>query len=146
MFSHGDRVRWETVGEDGLPLVRYGFVGSDTGIGDAVAVMLDGELKAGVIDADQLVPVSVTTVVLRLSGIDLVDDVDLRGGLVRLWVAEAETAGLDVGDVQAFADGWCDDRGRWTLAELTTGGDRYLVRAVVDPTTPDLVHVHAAPA
>lgn len=144
-FSHGDRVRWETVGEDGLPMVRYGFVGGDIEIGDAVAVMLDGELKAGAIDIDQLVEVSVTTVVLQLAGIDLVGDADLRAGLVRLWLAEAETAGLDVGDVQAFGDGWCDDRGRWTLAELTTGGDRYLVRAVVDPLANDLIHVRAAP-
>lgn len=146
MFSHGDRVRWETVGEDGLPLVRYGFVGGDIEIGEAVAVMLDGELKAGAVDTAQLVPVSVTSVVLHLEGDDLLGDADLRAGLVRLWLAEAETAGLDVGDVQAFGDGWCDDRGRWNLAELTTGGERYLVRAVVDPGTADVIHVHAAPA
>ena len=27
MFGLGDRVRWDTEGDDGLPLVRYGFVG-----------------------------------------------------------------------------------------------------------------------
>ena len=30
MFSHGDRVRWATTGDDGFPLVRYGFVGGST--------------------------------------------------------------------------------------------------------------------
>ena len=144
MFHHGDRVRWETVGEDGLPLVRYGFVGGDIEIGDAVAVMLDGELKAGAIDTAQLAPVSVTNVVLHLTGADLLGEAQLRAGLVQLWLAEAETAGLDVGDVQAFGDGWCDDGGRWTLAELTAGGDRYLVRAALDGTIPDVIHLHAA--
>lgn len=146
LFSHGDRVRWETVGDDGLPLVRYGFVGGDIEIGDAIAVMLDGDLKAGVIDVSQLRPVSVTNVVLHLDGRDLLGDADLRAGLVRLWLAEAETAGLDVGDVQRFGDGWCDDRGRWTLGELTSGGERYLVRATTDPSTADVINVHARPA
>ena len=36
MFSHGDRVRWESVGEDGLPMVRYGFVGGEIETDDAV--------------------------------------------------------------------------------------------------------------
>ena len=26
-FSPGDRVRYECTGDDGLPLVRYGFIG-----------------------------------------------------------------------------------------------------------------------
>lgn len=144
MFSHGDRVRWESIGEDGLPLVRYGFVGSEIQP-DAVVVLLDGELKSGAVDAGQLEPVSVSTVVLRLDGQDLLGDAELRAGLVRLWLAEAESAGLDVGDVQSFGDGWSDDRGCWTLGELTTAGERYLVRADTDPSSPDAIHVHATP-
>ena len=145
MFRHGDRVRWESVGDDGWPLVRYGFVGGEIETDDAVAVMLDGELKAEALHAAELVAVSVTNVVLRLNGTDLLGDADLRVGLVRLGLAEAETAGLDVGDVQAFGDGWCDDRGRWTLAELMTGGERYLVRAALDPINREVIHIHAAP-
>ena len=44
MFQAGDRVRWETTGDDGLPLVRYGFVGGCNGDAARVVVMLDGEL------------------------------------------------------------------------------------------------------
>ena len=43
-FQPGDRVRWESVGDDGLPLVRYGFVGAGVANGQ-VHVMLDGEFK-----------------------------------------------------------------------------------------------------
>ena len=58
--------------------------------------MLDGELGGEVIDLDQLEPVSITNVELRLDGADLLDDPELRRGLVDLWRAEAESAGLDV--------------------------------------------------
>ena len=42
MFQHGDRIRLETVGDDGLPLVRYGFVGDIDDECERIAVMLDG--------------------------------------------------------------------------------------------------------
>ena len=48
MFSLGDRVRWATTGDDGLPLVRYGFVGGVAGEPGPVVVMLDGELGGDV--------------------------------------------------------------------------------------------------
>jgi hypothetical protein len=46
-FQAGDRVRWSRlVGDDGLPVVRYGFVGGvpDGSSGGRSPVMLDGEL------------------------------------------------------------------------------------------------------
>ena len=50
----GDRVRWLTTGDDGLPLVRYGFVGAGVHNGE-VRVMLDGDLKGNtVLPADDL--------------------------------------------------------------------------------------------
>jgi hypothetical protein len=36
MFQAGDRVRWVTTDDDGLPLVRYGFVGGCNGDGTKV--------------------------------------------------------------------------------------------------------------
>ena len=51
-FRLGDRVRWATTGDDGLPLVRYGFVGGSAGDAGPVMVMLDGELGGDVIDLD----------------------------------------------------------------------------------------------
>jgi len=145
MFSHGDRVRWATTGDDGFPLVRYGFVGRSHGTGGPVVVMLDGELQVDAVDPCQLQPVTVTTVELHLDGDDLLDDADVRPGLVRLWEAEAESAGLDVGEVQRFGDGWSDGRGRWTLAELVSGGRRYVVRAYPAPDDPTVTVVRADP-
>lgn len=142
-FSHGDRVRWATTGDDGFPLVRYGFVGRCDATGAQVVVMLDGELQVDAVDPGQLQPVTVTTLELRLDGDDLLSEPELRPGLVRLWEAEAESAGLDVGDVQRFGDGWSDDRGRWTLAELVSGGRRYVVRAQLSPDDPAVTIVRA---
>ena len=67
-FSLGDRVRWETTGDDGLPLVRYGFVGGVAGEVGPVVVMLDGELGGDVVDLAQLEPVTITNVELHLDG------------------------------------------------------------------------------
>src|SRR4029450_3947916 len=84
-FQAGDRVRWETTGEDGLPLIRYGFVGSYDGNGH-VTVMLDSDLTGDtVVDLGQLAPVSITSVELCLNGADLLDDPSLRQGRVCPW-------------------------------------------------------------
>ena len=63
-------------------------------------VMLDGELGGDVIDLEQLRPVTITNVELHLDGPDLIDEPELRRGLVHLWQAEAETAGLDVDSLE----------------------------------------------
>ena len=144
-FRHGDRVRWSTTDGDGFPLVRYGFVGGADGTGRRVFVMLDGELQGDAVDAGQLQPVSVTTVELRLDGAGLLGDADLRPGLVRLWEAEAESAGLDLGEIQRFGEGWPDGQGRWTLAELVSGGRRFLVRAHESPGHTTVTVVRADP-
>ena len=145
MFSVGDRVRWATTDGDGLPLVRYGFVGGVASeIGPAL-VMLDGELGGEVIVLGELEPVSVTSVELHLAGDDLIEDPELRRGLVHLWEAEAESAGLAVDGVESWGAGWCDDRHCWSLAELTTGGGRYVVRAVRSPLDPAIVCIRADP-
>ena len=91
-------MRVETIGDDGLPLVRYGFVGGLVGDEGPVVVMLDGDLKDDtVVDRSEIAPVTITTVELRLQGTDLLDDPALRQGLVNLWSAEAEEAGLAIG-------------------------------------------------
>ena len=50
MYRPGDRVRFETTGDDGWPLIRYGFVGGVSGNGGPVVVMLDGELSGDVVN------------------------------------------------------------------------------------------------
>ena len=133
MFQHGDRIRLETVGDDGLPLVRYGFVGDVDDECERIAVMLDGDLKGDtVVDLSQIAPVSITNVELRLTGSDLVDDPSLRQGLVNLWFAEAEEAGLEIGHLNNIGTGVRDSTEGYALAELMSGGQQYVLRAVCE--------------
>jgi hypothetical protein len=143
MFQHGDRIRWTTTGDDGLPLVRYGFVGGAAGDRGPVVVMLDGELGVDVVELEQLQPVAITTVELHLDGGDLIEDPELRRGLVHLWQAEAESAGLDVDGVHEWGEGHVDDAGRWSLAEVTTGGQRYVVLAMRSATDEGVICLRA---
>jgi hypothetical protein len=148
-FRPGDRVRVETTGDDGLPLVRYGFVGGLAAVGPGsertVSVMLDGDLAAAVIPRCRLQLVSITNVELSLSGADLMNEACLRRGLLALWHAEADTAGIDVGGLHALGDGLRDSNDSWALAEMVAGGERYVIRAFQVPGDPHTVHVRADP-
>lgn len=143
-LTPGDRIRYECTGDDGLPLVRYGFVGGVAGSAGPVVVMLDGELGGDVVNLAEVHPVSVSTIELTLHGTDLVDDPALRRGLLSLWQAEADTAGLDLDGVCAL-DGSCDDRGTWDLAHLRVGCDLFVLRASRRVDDPDSVIVRAEP-
>lgn len=144
-FSHGDRVRWATVDDDGLPLVRYGFVGGVTGTNGPIVVMLDGELGGDVIAPDEIEPVHMSNVTLVLTGTDLLDDPSLRQGLVNLWVAEAETAGLEIESLQCIGigTGIRDSSDGYALAELSSGGDTYVLHAILCPHDHESVMVRA---
>ncbi len=142
-FGLGDRVRWATTGDDGLPLVRYGFVGGVAGESGPVMVMLDGELNGDVVDLEQLEPVTITNVELQLDGPDLIDDPNLRRGLVHLWQAEAEQAGLDVDSMERLGAGQQLPDQSWSLAALTSGGERYVVRAMRHDLDPQVVRIRA---
>jgi hypothetical protein len=142
----GDRVRVVTTGDDGFPVVKYGFVGGVTGDDpqhSPVVVLLDGELGGDVVDAGCLQPVSITNVELCLAGDDLMTEPELRRGLVALWHAEADTAGLDIDALHPLGDGLRDSSDSWALAELTAGGQQYVVRAFCTPNEPGVVHVRA---
>jgi hypothetical protein len=142
MFQPGDRVRWLTTGDDGLPLTRYGFVGGVNGDASRVAVMLDGELKGDlVISLDELAPVEITTVELRLEGADLLDDPSLRQGLVNLWSAEADQAGLEIRAINPLGTGVRDVGESYALAELRAAGKAWVLRAMPDTTAPDTICV-----
>jgi hypothetical protein len=133
MFQPGDRVRWESLGDDGFPVVRYGFVGGSNGDRSRVAVMLDGELKGDtVVDLDQLEPVTITNIELRLHGADLLSEQNLRQGLVNLWAAEADQAGLEVRSLEYLGpQGWGTSSDGCALAELRSGGQHYILRATI---------------
>lgn len=144
MFQAGDRVRWVTVDEDGFPLVRYGFVGGSNGDGTKVAVMLDGELKGDrVVDLDQIEPVTITNVELRLTGADLLDDPSLRQGLVNLWTAEADQAGLELRSIDCLGTGVREAGTCFALAEVWAAGRPWVLKARPDPRSPDVVLVRA---
>lgn len=129
-FNPGDRVRHETTGDDGFPLVRYGFVGGQTHGDGPVVVMLDGELGGDVVDLCTIQRVDISTVTLTLDGAGLLDDPALRPGLVKLWQAEAEDAGLQIAGVHPVEDGMGtrDSSEGVALAELVTADEQYVLR------------------
>jgi hypothetical protein len=143
-FSHGDRIRYATTDDDGFPLVRYGFVGGVTDDGGPVVVMLDGELGGDVVDLDTIEPVSICNVTLKLDGSDLLDDPTLRPGLINLWQAEAEDAGLQIAAIHPLEDGigLRDSSEGYALAELTSAGDQYMLR-VTRCATEDAILIQA---
>ncbi len=143
-FLPGDRVRVQSTGDDGYPLVRYGFVGTCGADGEPVMVLLDDDLNScTVVDRTAVLPVTVTTVELRLDGADLLHDPSLRQGLVSLWSAEAEAAGLEIGALHHVGTGMRDSSESYVIAELTAGGEQYVLRAVCHPNECDVVRVRA---
>lgn len=143
MLHPGDRVRVDTVDDDGFPMVKYGFVGGVTGTNGPVVVMLDGELGGDIVELRHVQQVSVTNVELCLAGDDLMHEPALRRGLVALWHAEADMAGIAVDAMHPLGDGLRDSSDSWALAELTAGGEQYVVRAFKLPNEPDIVRVRA---
>ena len=142
-FAHGDRIRYATTGEDGLPLVRYGFIGGVSGDDGPIVVMLDGELGGDVVDAECVQPVHICNVTLTLGGSDLLDDPSLRQGLVNLWAAEAESAGLQLASLHSIGTGVRDSSEGYALAELSSGGEQYVLRATRCINQYDAIVVHA---
>jgi hypothetical protein len=145
MYSLGDRVRASLTAEDGLPLVRYGFVRSMAEANGQVVVMFDGELGGEEVAVDQLEPVTVTTLDLCLEGEGLLDDPELRRGLAPLWQGEAEDAGLDVAGIVHLNGDGAEPGGVWALAHFTSGGERYVLRAELLRNHAAAVRVHAVP-
>lgn len=143
-FASGDRVRVENVGEDGLPLIRYGFVSGQNHSGGPVAVLLDGDLRPAVFANDDVRPVTITNVELLLNGSDLVDDPALRRGLLALWQAEIDNAGLAVDRIDALDSG-CPESSAWPLAQVSSCDGRYVVCAERNDDN-ELVRVRAVPA
>jgi hypothetical protein len=141
-FAHGDRIRYATTGEDGLPLVRYGFIGGVSPDGPIV-VMLDGELGGDVVEPSCVEPVHICNVTLTLAGSDLLDDPSLRQGLINLWFAEAESAGLQISWINALGTGVRDSSEGYALAELSSGGEQYVLRATRCLKQYDGIVVHA---
>lgn len=143
-FTPGDRIRIRGTGDDGLPLIRYGFFGGRCSENGTVTVMLDDDVSNQTLaDISQLESVSVTSVELELHGGDLLTEPALRQGLAHLWRAEAEHAGLDIDAIHVVGEGLRDSGDGYVLAELTAGAEQYVLRAVCEPNRPDTVTVRA---
>ncbi len=142
-FRHGDRIRYATTGDDGFPVVRYGFIGGVTGGNGPVVIMLDGELGGDVVDAATLQPVHISNVTLTLEGSDLLEDPSLRQALANMWVAEAESAGLQIASMQHIGTGVRDSSQGFAIAQLSSAGELYTLRAGLCETTPDCILVQA---
>jgi hypothetical protein len=132
-------------GDDGLPLSQYGFVGGVAGPDGPAIVLLDDELGPEVVPFCDIEAIEVTTLELCLPGMDLCKDGALRRGLVGMWQAEADQAGIAVERVELMGDGVRDDVGSWALAELRAGGERFVLRASVVVDDPGMVRVRATP-
>jgi len=138
-YSSGDRIRHETTGDDGFPQTRYGFVveahdgpEGDPDITGPIPIILDGELAGQYVDPATVQHVAATTVVFVLQGADLIDQPGLRKGLVDMWKAEADEAGLDVDALHLLGAeecGDCEADGIWCLADLHVGDETYVLRA-----------------
>jgi len=142
-FHHGDRIRYASTDDDGFPVVRYGFIGGVTGDHGPVVVMLDGELGGDVVDADTLQPVHISNVTLTLEGSGLLEDPILRQALANMWVAEAESAGLQIAAMHLMGNGVRDSSEGYAIAELSSAGEQYTLHAGVCPTVADAILVQA---
>ena len=148
------RVRVHTTDEGGLPVVRYGLLADaqrptdgGTASGGAaessvVVVLLDGP-DAGTVTVDRrdVEPLELTSFELHLTGSDLLADPALRRGLVGLWAAEAEAAGLRVDALHPAGDGLRDSSEGYLLAELVADGQHFVLRAVSAPPRGVVVRV-----
>ena len=143
IFRHGDRIRYETIGDDGFPLVRYGFIGELRKDSGAVLVMLDGELGGDIVEFEKIQAVHIGNVTLRLDGADLLADPGLRQGLVQLWHAEAEEAGIQISSIHPIGTGVRDSSEGYALAELSSGGEQYVLRATSCSVDTNAIDVHA---
>jgi hypothetical protein len=144
----GDRVRVCTQGDGLLPLIRYGWIGSVLGPDGPLVVMFDGELGGELIGVHQADPVCITSIEIRLEDLALVDDADLRRGLVALWRAEADEAGLAIESLHAMGahgDGLRDSSDGWALAEVMSAGQQYVLRVATEPTLPGVLLLRADP-
>lgn len=139
----GDRVRVTQQGDDGLPTIRYGWVGGQLDAAGPAIVLLDGELKGEAIELDRIELVTVTSLELILSGQDLLEEPALRRGLVGMWRAEAEQAGLELDALERFGDGVPEGNAGYALGEISAGGTSYVLRASTFPGDPQSVHVRA---
>ena len=142
----GERVCVRTVDDEGIPIIRYGTVGSDKRTAGPVVVVFDDLSGSDLVDVSEIERVDYDTVELRLAGEDVLSDTHLRVGLAAMWQAEADIAGLRVDALFAMGTGGigiADGPNSWLLAEFTVQGATHVVRATRSDHSPTTVIVRA---
>ena len=142
-FVAGERICARTLCDDGFPIVRYGVVNAVVPERGQLIVVFDDEMGANLVNLSEVENLSITSISLGLSGVDLADDPDLRQGLFALWQAEAASAGIEIDAVYLLGAGLRDSNDTWALAEVHSGGETYVVRVHTDPNAANEVTLRA---
>lgn len=143
-FHNGDRICVRTVDDDGLPIVRYGTVGGELPSNGPIVVMFDDLLGGDIVDRSEVQLLTVDSLELRLSGVDLVNDATMRAGLADMWLAESDLAGLPIMAMFPLGEGsGVRDGENWLLAEFTFESATWIVRATVPGDDPTSVVIRA---
>ena len=82
---------------------------------------------------------------LRLEGADLLSDPSLRQGLVNLWTAEADQAGLQIRTIEPLGTGVRNGSDAFALAEMRAAGQQWVLTAMPDGAAPGMICVKANP-
>jgi hypothetical protein len=152
----GDRVRVHRTDEAGMAVFVYGYLDRVDHEKDYAFVFVDDELRASHCPLRDVQPVQITTVEVRFDSSELclalAHNPPLRRGLVFMWQAEAELAGIELDRLEPLGDdgnGLDDHVDSWALAVLEAGGETFWLRMwaqVPTPSAPDgLVRVCAEP-
>lgn len=149
-WQSGDRVRVRRFDPDGLPEFRYGFIEDLITDRSLAVVLLDDDLRPTSVAIGDLAPIGITTVELCLDSTDLCSTIDHdpteRRGLVSMWQAEADQAGLAIERVVPLGPdgaGLHDDLDGWSLAEIHAAGEIHLLRATCQRPDIDVIHLRA---
>lgn len=145
----GDRVRVQCVDSTGAPSYQYGYLEAIEPGRTGAIVIVDDVLEPWLVPLDHVAAVAITTVELCMDSNDLFrnigHDAALRLDLLNHWLAEAEAAGLDLEGVVPLDDNVHAGLGTWPLAEVRSGGNRFLLRIEFGVVAPGVVRVHAVP-
>lgn len=145
----GDRVRVLCVDGTGAPSYQYGYLESIETCRTVATVIVDHALQPWRVAIEHVAAVGMTTVELCLDSNSLFrsigNDAALRSDLVKRWLAEAEEAGLDLEEVSPLGDTVHAGLGIWPLADVRSGGSRFLLQIELGAGQPGVVRVHAVP-
>jgi len=145
----GDRVRVQCVDCTGAPSYQYGYLESIEPCRTIATVIVDDVLESWRVSVDQVAAVAITTVELCMDSNHLFrsigHDVALRRDLVDRWLSEAERAGMDLEGIEPLEDNVHASLGSWPLAEVHSGGGRFLLRAEFGVVAPGVLRIHAVP-